>query len=215
VKTRTQRPRRARRTKASVVRRVPAVGVGVPRLEGRDKLTGRALYVGDLRLPGMLHGRTVRSTIPRGIIKRIEFDPAFDWTGVVAADYRDIPGENVCQHIEDDQPLLAAREVRHADEAILLLAHEDPERAEAATRAVRIEYEPLEPVLTIEDSLARKALIRGEDNVFKTVTIQRGDLERGFAEAEVVVEGEYRTGHQEQLSWCGARCNVPTTCTRR
>ena len=199
MKTRTQRPRRARRTKASVVRRVPAVGVGVPRLEGRDKLTGRALYVDDLRLPGMLHGRTVRSTIPRGIIKRIEFDPAFDWTGVVAADYRDIPGENVCQHIEDDQPLLAAREVRHADEAILLLAHEDPERAEAATRAVRIEYEPLEPVLTIEDSLARKALIRGEDNVFKTVTIQRGDLERGFAEAEVVVEGEYRTGHQEQL----------------
>ncbi len=175
------------------------MGVSVPKLEAHDKVTGRALYLDDLAVPGVLHGRTVRSSIARGRIVRIEMDPAFDWNGVVVADHRDIPGENVVALIEDDQPLLAAGEVRHAEEPILLLAHEDPERAEAAVRAVRIEYEPLDPVLTVEESLARKALLYGDDNVFKEIRIERGDLARGLAAADLVVEGVYRTGHQEQL----------------
>ncbi|OGF10434.1 MAG: hypothetical protein A2W00_01420 [Candidatus Eisenbacteria bacterium RBG_16_71_46] len=182
-----------------MIRRAASVGLSVPKIEGRDKVAGAALYVDDLVIPGMLHGRTVRSTVPRARIRRVELDPAFDWTGVTVADHRDIPGRNVVALIQDDQPLLAADEVRHAEEPILLLAHEDPERAEAAQRAVRIEYEPLEPVLTIEDALARKALIHGDDNVFSTIHIERGDVEAGFAEADLVLEGEYRAGHQEQL----------------
>ena len=118
---------------------------------------------------------------------------------MVIVDHRDVPGENLVALIEEDQPLLVVEEVRHAEEPILLLAHEDPERVEAASRAVRIEYEPLEPVLTVEDSLAKKALLHGDDNIFKEILIERGDLERGFAEADLTVEGEYRTGHQEQL----------------
>ena len=175
------------------------MGADVPKREGFEKVTGRALYVDDLRLPGMLHGRTVRSTVARGLVRRIEFDPAFDWNGVVIADHKDIPGANVVAHILEDQPLLVADEIRHADQAILLVAHADPERAEAAARAVRVEVEPLEAVLTIEDALAAQVRIHGEDNVFKEIRIARGDAAAGMAGADVVVRGVYRCGHQEQL----------------
>jgi len=199
VKSRVRRGSRGSRQRRTTLVRPASVGVSVPKLEGYDKVTGRALYVDDIRLPGMLHGRTVRSTIPRGRIVRIERDPAFDWSGFTIADHRDIPGENVVALIEDDQPLLAAGEIRHAEEPVLLLAHQDAERAEAATRAVRIVCEPLEPVLTMEESLAKKALLYGRDNVFKEIVIARGDLAAGLAAADRVVEGEYRCGHQEQL----------------
>jgi CO/xanthine dehydrogenase Mo-binding subunit len=175
------------------------VGASVPRLEGRDKVTGRALYVDDLVVSGVLHGRTVRSPIPHGRIRRIEMDRSFDWSGVTIADHRDIPGENVVALIVDDQPLLAHDVIRHAEEPILLVAHENPERATRAAQAVKVEIEPLESVLTVEDALARKALVHGEDNLFKTIDIARGDVEAGLSEADMVVEGEYRCGHQEQL----------------
>jgi CO/xanthine dehydrogenase Mo-binding subunit len=192
------RPRRSAAGRL-VVHRPASVGVSVPKLEAADKVTGSARYVDDLRVPGVLHGRTVRSTIARGRIRRIEMDRAFDWSGFTVCDWRDIPGENVVSLIVDDQPLLAETEIRHAEEPILLLAHASAERAEAGLRAVKIEYEPLEPVLTIEDSLAKRALLHGDDNVFKEIVIERGDPAAGLAEADLVVEGEYRCGHQEQL----------------
>jgi len=176
-----------------------SVGVGVPRLDGPDKVTGRALYLDDLKVPGVLHGRTVRSTIARGRVKRVTLDPAFDWRGVTVCDHRDVPGENIVALIADDQPLLVSDVVNHAEEPILLLAHEDPERAEAALGAVTVEYEPLPAVLSIEDSLEAAVVVHGADNVLKRIHIERGDLAAAFAEADLVIEAEYRTGHQEQL----------------
>ena len=180
-----------------------SVGRSIPKREALDKVTGRALYLDDLRVEGVLHGRTVRSTVARGRIRKIELDPSFDWTGVTVADHKDIPGENVVALIEDDQPLLAVSEIRHAEEPILLVAHENPERAEKAARAVRIEVETLEPVLTVADALARKHRLYGDDNVFKEITIERGDAARTLSSAGIagttIVEGTYRTGHQEQL----------------
>src|SRR5690349_8352049 len=70
-----------------------SVGTSIPKLEAYEKVTGAALYLDDLRVPGVLHGRTVRSTVARGRIRQITFDPAFDWTGVVVVDHKDIPGE--------------------------------------------------------------------------------------------------------------------------
>ena len=90
-----------------------AVGQNVLRKEGFEKLTGAARYVDDIALEGMLFGKTVRSRIPRGRIKTINFDPDYDWSRVVIADYRDIPGENYVALIENDQPLLAETEIRH------------------------------------------------------------------------------------------------------
>ena len=190
-------PTRSRRR--SVLRPPVSVGVAVPKLEAYDKVTGRAAYLDDLVVPGVLHGRTVRSSVPHGRIRRVTMDPAFDWTGVTVADHKDIPCENLVALIVDDQPLLAVDTIRHAEEPILLVAHEDPERAEAARRAVQVEVEPLPPVLTVEEALEARTLVHGDDNVMKEIVIERGDLARGFAEADLVVEATYRTGHQEQL----------------
>jgi CO/xanthine dehydrogenase Mo-binding subunit len=176
-----------------------SVGVRVPRLDATDKVTGRALYLDDLHVPGVMHGRTVRSTIARGRVKRVMLDPDFDWNGVVVCDHHDIPGENIVALIQDDQQLLVSEFVNHAEEPVLLLAHEDPERVEAALRAVRVEYEPLPAVLTLDESLDSGIVVHGTDNVLKRILIENGDLDAAFEQADLVLEAEYRTGHQEQL----------------
>jgi CO/xanthine dehydrogenase Mo-binding subunit len=176
-----------------------AVGQDVLRKEGYEKLTGAARYVDDLTLEGMLFGKTIRSTVARGRIKSIEFDPGYDWSRIIVADYRDIPGENYVALIENDQPLLVESEVHHYDEPILLIAAASKVELEAASRLIRIEYESLPPVLTIDESLAAADVLYGSDNVFKRYLIGRGDIDEGFAVADRIVEGEYRVPHQEQL----------------
>jgi CO/xanthine dehydrogenase Mo-binding subunit len=164
---------------------VRVVGRSVARREGLAKARGEVLYVDDLRFPGMLHGRTVRTTVARGQLAAVHLD--FDTAGFTVVDARDIPGRNVVALIQDDQPFLVEREVRHAEEAVLLLAHEDREALRAAT--VRLDERPAEPVLDPQRS----------PHAFKEITIAKGDLRRGFAEADVVVGGEYRTGRQEHV----------------
>ncbi len=176
---------------------MPAIGRNAPRREGPDKLCGRARYIDDYVLPGCLHGATLRSSIPYGTIRAVTFDPSFDWEGFVVATARDIPGRNRVALIEDDQPLLADSRVMHAMEPIALVAHADRARAYEALRHIMVEYGPLDPVLTIDASLARDQRLYGEDNVFKDLRIERGDVERGLREADHVIEGEYRVPHQE------------------
>ncbi len=113
-----------------------AVGTNVLRKEGFDKVTGRARYLDDLSFPNLLYGRTIRSTIPSGDIARVHCD--FDRRGFTIVDYHDVPGRNLVALIEDDQPCLAERIVRHVAEPILLLAHADREQLAAAT--VTIDY---------------------------------------------------------------------------
>jgi CO/xanthine dehydrogenase Mo-binding subunit len=176
-----------------------AVGQNVLRKEGYEKLTGAARYVDDLTLDGMLFGKTIRSTIARGRIRTIEFDSAYDWSRVVIADYRDIPGDNYVALIENDQPLLVDLDVHHYDEPILLIAAESKAELELAAHHIHIQYEELPPVLTIEESLAGSEVIYGSDNIFKRFLIGRGDIDEGFAAADHISEGEYRVPHQEQL----------------
>jgi len=176
-----------------------AVGQNVLRKEGWDKLTGAARYVDDIALDGMLFGKTIRSTIPRGRIKSIKLDPAYDWSRIVVVDHRDIPGENYVALIENDQPLLVESEVRHCYEPILLIAGESKQLIEEAVRHIHIEYDELNPVLTMEQSLACDEILYGADNVFKRFLIGRGDIDEGFAAADRIIEGEYRVPHQEQL----------------
>lgn len=175
------------------------IGQNVLRKEGFEKLTGEARYVDDFVLEGMLHGKTIRSRVARGRIESIDFDPNFDWSRIVVADYRDIPGDNYVALIENDQPLLAETEIRHYDEPILLIAAENKDLLHDAAANIRIQYEKLPPVLTIEDSVSANYILYGADNVFKRFLIGRGDVEEGFHQADRVVEGEYRVPHQEQL----------------
>src|SRR5437660_6833495 len=175
------------------------IGASVPRKEGWDKVTGAARYVDDMALPGMLHGATVRSTIARGKIKKINFDPSVAWDEYVVVTAKDIPGKNCISLILDDQPCLASDSVNHPEEPILLLAHTDRPKLRKAIDAVSIEFEPLPPVYTIEESERQSTIIWGSDNTFKTFLVEKGDVDAVWKEAAHIVEGEYLTGAQEQL----------------
>jgi CO/xanthine dehydrogenase Mo-binding subunit len=175
------------------------VGKSVPRKEGRDKVTGRSQYVDDMVLPDMLFGATVRSQIPRGRIKKITFGPGVPWDEFVIVSAKDIPGKNCIALIGDDQPCLASEFVNHPEEPILLFAHPDRHLLPKAVEAVLIEYEPLPAIFTIEESERRAEIIWGEDNLFKTYLIEKGDVDGIWEKADSIVEGEYTTGAQEQL----------------
>ncbi len=175
------------------------IGTPVPRKEGRKKVTGQALYVDDLRFDGMLRGVTVRSTIPRGLIKNISFAGEIPWDEFTIVTAKDIPGENYVALILNDQPYLAETFINHPEEPILLLAHHDKYLLEEARRNVRIEYEEEPAIFSMHDSLTKKALIWGEDNTFKTFLVDKGNVDQAWSNADFIVEGEYETGAQEQL----------------
>ncbi|HEX8352873.1 MAG TPA: xanthine dehydrogenase family protein molybdopterin-binding subunit [Pyrinomonadaceae bacterium] len=176
------------------------IGRPVPRKEGRAKVTGAAQYVDDITLPGMLYGVTVRSDVPRGRVTGVRFGGGVPWDEFTVVTARDIPGANYVALILNDQPYLADGVVNHAEEPVLLLAHPDRYLLEEARRAVRLEVKPLPGVFDIEDALACKEVVWGEDNVFKTFLVEKGDVDAALGGADVVVvEGEYRTGAQEQL----------------
>jgi CO/xanthine dehydrogenase Mo-binding subunit len=165
------------------------VGASVRRKDGVEKLTGRARYVDDLVLPGMLYGRTVRSPVPRGRLERIDFDPALPWDDIVVVTAADVPGTNRVKLIDLEQPFLVEREIRHREEPVVLLAHEDRDLLARAVRAVRLVVTHEEPVLSLERSTTE----------FLAHTLEKGHIVAGFAEAEVVVEGIYETGAQEHV----------------
>src|SRR6266480_4374694 len=198
------------------------IGKSIPRKEGRKKVTGQALYVDDLSFPNMLHGVTVRSSVPRGRIKSISFDqppasstplgmpsrgprPAggsdrnIPWDEFTIVTAKDVPGENYVALILNDQPYLADEVTNHPEEAVVLLAHHDRYLLEEARRHVQIEYEELPAIFNLEDSLERKEIIWGEDNVFKKFLVDKGNVDDAWSRADFIVEGEYQTGAQEQL----------------
>ncbi len=178
------------------------VGQSPARKEGAAKVAGRAQYVDDITVPGMWYGATVRSAIPRGRITSISFDPAIPWHEFTIVTAADIPGENTIIHLTCDQPCLASTHVNHVAEPILLLAHPDRTALPAAVASVHITYEELPPIFSIEDSESKKEIIWGEDNTFKTWLLekdQRPIPDEVWATADFIIEGEYRTGAQEQL----------------
>jgi CO/xanthine dehydrogenase Mo-binding subunit len=189
------------------------VGHSPIRKEGLAKVLGRAQYIDDITLPDMWFGATVRSTISRGRILSITFDPAIPWHEFTIVTAADIPGENCIVHLTKDHLCLASTHVNHPNEPILLLAHPNRAILPAAVAAVKITYEELPGVYTIEESEAPDAPAiwqpapedahhSTEKNVFKTYLMESGEaahLDEIFAKADFIVEGEYHTGAQEQL----------------
>ncbi len=180
------------------------VGVNIAKKDAPAKVAGTALYVDDLTRPDMVHGATVRSPHASARIHGITLDPAFDWSGVTVVTAADLESSRNCIHaIADDQPALAADIVRHAEEPVALVACADRERLAAAVRHVSVDYEPLPAVFDIDDALRADVKISGDDNILKHVHIERGRVDRAFAQAaergEIVVEGEYVVGHQEHI----------------
>ncbi len=175
------------------------IGKSVPRKEAREKVTGRARYVDDLTFQGMLYGATVRSPSPRGRIREICFEGGIPWDEFTIATAKDIPGKNCIALLIEDQPCLADGVVNHCEEAVVLLAHPDKYLLEEARRSVRIDIEPLPAIFSIEDSLARREIIWGTDNIFKKFHIEKGNVDSVWSSADYVIEDEYETGAQEQL----------------
>jgi CO/xanthine dehydrogenase Mo-binding subunit len=175
------------------------VGQAVPRKEGRDKVTGRSRYIDDLHFPEMLYGATVRSPAARGRIQNISFEGDVPWDEFTIVTAKDIPGENAVALILMDQPFLAAEFVNHPEEPVVLLAHPDKYLLEEARRHVRLEIEKLPAIFTLDDSINKKEIVWGEDNIFKSYHVEKGNVDDVWASADFIVEGEYRTGAQEQL----------------
>ncbi len=173
----------------------PAPGRARPaaplRREGPAKLTGEAKYADDLVFPGAWFGATIRSTQPHARLLGIELDDAFDWKRIVVVTADDIPGENIVSLIDDDQPVLVpvGGEIRHQAEACALIAAPDRATLHEARRHVRLRTERLPAVF---DPLM-------SEHEFAQYTVSRGDAAGAMAHAELVIEGTYRVGHQEQL----------------
>jgi len=184
------------------------IGRSVPRLDGEAKVTGRALYTGDLRVPGMIPGVILRSTVAHARLRAVRTDEAEAVPGVVAvltgADLTDI--DPYFGHAVKDQPILAIDKVRYVGEPVAAVAAMDERAAREALQRITVEYEELPPVLDVEAALApgtprvherRYAFGDYHDlehpeahgsNLCSHELYTRGDAARGFAEADAVFE---------------------------
>jgi CO/xanthine dehydrogenase Mo-binding subunit len=186
------------RGRATVSRRADAV----------PKVTGEFAYSSDLQEAGMLWGQTVRSPHAHARILEIDVSEALRMPGVHAVlTHEDVPGAKTYGLEFPDQPVLAIDRVRYFGEAVAIVAAEEPEQARRAAAAVRVEYEPLEPVTDAERATEleplhpeRPTMGHGyrddpRPNVVRAIVIRRGDPN---AEADVTVEGVYEVGQQDQ-----------------
>lgn len=175
------------------------LGRSIPRREGAAKLCGQARFVDDLPKRDVWFGGTVRATVPHARLLKIHLAPTFDWGRVVVVTAADIPGENVVPILMRDQPSLVEQTIRYVGEPVALIAAPDQETLRRALDSVTLETSPLEPVFEIDDALACKATIFGNDNLFRTIHVNKGDAAVAMSSADVIVTGEYQTAAQEHV----------------
>jgi CO/xanthine dehydrogenase Mo-binding subunit len=194
------------------------IGRSLPRVEARAKVTGRAEYIHNLRLPGMLHAKIARSTIPHGRIKGIDTSAAKAMPGVHSI----VIGEDVLAVIPDpyfgpafhDQPILALGKVRFAGEPVAVVLADDPKIAEVAAQAISVDYEELPAVYDEVEAMTSSAYVHDElkpagmfadlkhlagkrdTNVALDYHLRLGDVDQAFAKAERVFEHVFRTPQQ-------------------
>lgn len=177
------------------------VGKRVTRQDAWEKVTGRGRYVDDIQPAGVLHVVAVRSPVPHGELSSVDVTRARQMPGVVAVmTAADVPGDNQLPLVVDDYPLLAVDRVRFVGQPVALVAAESRAEAAAAAAAIELAIEPLEAVFDPLEALAEGApAVHEPDNAFRRFEVNRGDADKGFAEAEVVVERVYETSHQVHL----------------
>ncbi|MCD6083978.1 MAG: xanthine dehydrogenase family protein [Desulfurococcales archaeon] len=179
------------------------VGKGVARADALEKALGKAKYVEDYFQSGFLFIKQVLSTEPHAKIKGINVEEALRKPKVVKViTASDIPGENQVGYALPDQPLLAEGKVRFHGEVVALVVAEDIDAALEASEFVRINYEPLPHILDPLEALQRKDVLVHEEvgsNIAFRTRIRKGNVEEGFSKADVIVENEYRTHHQDHL----------------
>ena len=191
------------------------VGRSLPRLEARAKVTGRADYVHNMRLPGMLMAKVVRSTVAHGRIFSIDTSAALQLKGVFAVytgeDIRKIIPEPYYGPAFHDQPILALGKVRHVGEPVAVALAVDAHVAEQAAQLVEVVYEELPAVFDEVEAMDSKAVVhdvlkpagtfpdlkhlhgKKNTNIALDFHLKRGDVERAFAGAAHVFEHEFHT----------------------
>ncbi len=176
------------------------IGESLPRPDALGKVTGAAQYPGDLVQPGMLHLKVVFARRPHARILSIDTSTALQHPGVVAVLTADDVPFNGYGLIENDQPVLCGDVVRFEGDKVALVVAETKEAAIAGAKLVSVEYEDMPAVTDPRAALAPAAPLvhaaRGT-NMLLHVPIRKGDVTQGFAEADVVVEGEFSTSWQE------------------
>ncbi|MGE0560070.1 MAG: xanthine dehydrogenase family protein molybdopterin-binding subunit, partial [Burkholderiales bacterium] len=192
-----------------------AFGQSLPRVEGRAKVTGRAEYVHNLRLPGMLYGKIFRSTVAHARIKAVDVLAARELPGVYAvytsADIRKLIPEPYYGPAFHDQPVLAIDKVHYVGEPVALVLAADPHVAEAAAQMITAEYEELPAVFDEVEAMTSKAVVhemlkpagtfpdlkhlkdKRDTNVALDFHLRRGDAQQAFAAADHVFEHTFRT----------------------
>ena len=184
-----------------------AIGTRPVRPDGIDKVTGRAAFGADLNLPNMLQGKVLRSPHAHARIKSIDLSKAQAAEGVMAA----ISGADL-GGAENDlaKNVLARDKVLYHGHAVAAVAAKTAAQAEAALDLIEVDYEVLDPVLTLDDAMADGATLVNENqhtggdtskpasNIASVMKFERGDIDAGFADADIIVETEHRvpTAHQ-------------------
>ena len=203
-----------------------AVGRSIPRFESRENLTGRAQYIADMTMPGMLHGAILQS--PYAHARIIGYDPsaALALPGVHAVlTGADIGAAKSGPFIKDEW-VLAKDKVRYIGEPVAIVAAEDERTARAATRLIDVDYEELPAVLSPDEALAPGAALVHEDNaenfriaeadaegnIAWRTTFSEGDVDAAWAECDVIVEGIFETQAQAHIALepCGALASMGT-----
>ncbi len=204
----------------------PSVGTNTVRPDGVDKVTGRAIYGADVRLPNMTYGRVKRSPHAHALIKSIDITKALALSGVlsiVTSEDFPSPVEAILQTIRGPMPaqwdierLMARRKVLFRGHPVAAVSATDAHIAEDAVELIEVEYEVLPPVVTIEDALSPSAPILHDDgmdevvedlfipvdgkpsNIARTVEMGFGDIEEGFSQADIILERVYETAMSHQ-----------------
>ena len=176
-----------------------AVGKSLPRKDARIKVKGEAKYIFDLSFPDEQYLAVVRSPYAHAIVKKIIVnDEKIKQLGAVVGTAKDIPGKNIVHVILDDWHLLAEDVVRHVGDPVAIVLGRTEKIAKEAASAVHVEYVRLSTVFDPDEAKENPTThIFGDDNIFSHWQQKNGDIDKGFDEADIIVEGEYRTPAQE------------------
>lgn len=179
--------------------RTAAVGAPVKRVDAPDKVTGRAVYLDDMVVPGVLHAALVFPGCAHAVLRGVDASAARSMAGVrstLTAD--DIPGENQVGVIDADQPLLPFDRIRYEGDAVAIVVAETSALARDAADAVSVDLTELPGVFDAVEAMEPDApLVHENGNVFLHNKVRKGDVDAGFDAADIIVEREFRTHHQE------------------
>jgi CO/xanthine dehydrogenase Mo-binding subunit len=171
------------------------VGQSVKRKDTELKALGTAVYTGDMKFEGLLHGKALRSAYPHARILDIDTTEAAAMAGVHAImTAKDIPGINLFGLDILDQPVLAHDKVRMMGDAVALVAADSDDIAEEALLKIKVKYEELPAVFSIEDALKEGApKVHADGNLLRHTQLRKGNIEEGFSKSDVIIENIYET----------------------